>query len=86
MPCEPEPPWTWNRDGVLELTDSEEHGGKKAIDLVQYKPDPVVIKIYKTWPGTFDNSEAAALGFEVDDPKTGFSSAVSDFKELLASS
>ncbi|EIW68076.1 NAD-dependent epimerase/dehydratase [Tremella mesenterica] len=60
-----------------------EHGGEEALKLVHWKRDPVVVRICLTWPGDFDSSESVALGFEQDDTKTGFSSAVGDFKELL---
>lgn len=63
----------------------EEHGGPEAMKLVKWKPDEAVIRICKTWAGDYDSSEAVGLGFEVDDKKTGFASAVGDFKELLQS-
>jgi hypothetical protein len=37
----------------------------------------------QSWPGAFDNTVALALGFEQDDPKTGFMAAVQDFKDSL---
>ena len=62
---------------------SEQVGGPEALKLVTYKPDEKVLAIVKSWPGAFDNTEAIKLGFEVDDEKTGFASAVQDFKDEL---
>ncbi len=62
---------------------SAEHGGEEAMKLVDYEKDQAVIDICSTWPGEFDTSEAEAMGFEVDDKKTGFADAVSDFKDEL---
>lgn len=39
--------------------------------------------IMSAWPGAFDNTAALALGFQQDDPITGFMEAVRDFKESL---
>jgi hypothetical protein len=64
----------------------ETHGGPEALKLVSYAKDPAVIAICETWAGSFDNSEFLAMGFEVDDAKTGFADAVQDFKEELAAS
>jgi hypothetical protein len=52
--------------------------------LVSFKQDQAVITICKTWAGDYDSSDAVELGFQVDDKKTGFASAVGDFKEHLA--
>jgi hypothetical protein len=60
-----------------------EHGGKEKLDLITYKPDAMVIKICQGWAGDYDSSAAQAMGYEVDDPKTGFGEAVLDFKALL---
>lgn len=58
-------------------------GGQSAVDLLRFKKDPLVIAIAMTWPGAFDNTFALSLGFEQDDPKTGFLEAVKDFKKNL---
>ena len=55
------------------------------MDLVKWKPDPVVIGICKTWAGAYDSTEVLTYGFQQDDTKTGFADAVGDFKDLLAS-
>ncbi|KAL7421499.1 hypothetical protein Q5752_003268 [Cryptotrichosporon argae] len=55
-----------------------------AKSLVTFRRDPAVLAIMQTWPGAFDNTDALALGFEQDDPATGFASAVGDFKAELA--
>ena len=60
-----------------------EHGGEDKLKLVTFKPDPAVIAICEGWAGDYDSSEAQAMGFEVDDSKTGFADAVADFKEEL---
>ncbi|KAL1405533.1 hypothetical protein Q8F55_009171 [Vanrija albida] len=61
----------------------KEHGGDEALKLIKYEKDPAVINICLTWAGSYDNSEALASGFEVDDAKTGFADAVGDFKQAL---
>jgi hypothetical protein len=61
-----------------------EHGGEDKLKLITYKPDQLVIDICKGWAGDYDSSEAQEMGYEVDDLKTGFGSAVADFKELLS--
>ncbi|KAK4685884.1 hypothetical protein P7C73_g4257, partial [Tremellales sp. Uapishka_1] len=60
-----------------------EHGGKEALELVDFEPDQAVLDIVNTWAGDYDNSDALALGFEVDDSKTGFADAVGDFKKEI---
>ncbi|WVR07278.1 hypothetical protein IAU60_004319 [Kwoniella sp. DSM 27419] len=60
-----------------------EHGGQDLVKLISYEKDERVIKICDTWAGAFDNSSYTAMGFEADDPKTGFGSAVADFKAML---
>jgi hypothetical protein len=67
------------------LKDREQHGGPKAMKLVSYKKDEAVIRICKSWAGDYDSTEVQSLGFEVDDKETGYSGAVQDFKEFLAS-
>ncbi|WVQ82275.1 hypothetical protein IAT38_004403 [Cryptococcus sp. DSM 104549] len=63
-----------------------EHGGQEKFKLIKFQKDQAVINICKTWAGEYDNSDFLAMGFEADDPKTGFSLAVQDFKEELAAS
>lgn len=62
----------------------EKFGGKKALDLVEYKVDPAVIAIAETWAGDYDSSKFQAMGFEVDDTQVGYEHAVQDFQEELA--
>lgn len=60
-----------------------EHGGKDALSLVSFKRDQAVLNICETWAGAYNNDDALALGFQVDDAKAGFGLAVKDFKEEL---
>ncbi|KIR55878.1 NAD-dependent epimerase/dehydratase [Cryptococcus gattii Ru294] len=61
-----------------------EHGGKDKFNLIKFQKDQAVINICKTWAGEYDNADFLAMGFEADDPKTGFALAVQDFKDELA--
>ncbi|WVN88104.1 uncharacterized protein L203_103304 [Cryptococcus depauperatus CBS 7841] len=60
-----------------------EHGGKEKFDLIKFQRDQAVINICKTWAGEYDNWDSLAMGFEADDPETGFALAVQDFKQEL---
>ena len=40
--------------------------GKKALDKIQFKPDPGINNIVSSWPGHIDNAPALKLGFKVD--------------------
>ncbi|ORX36914.1 hypothetical protein BD324DRAFT_591288 [Kockovaella imperatae] len=60
-----------------------EHGGKDKLKLVKFEKDQAVIDIASTWAGDYDSSPSESMGFENDDPATGYSMAVKDFKELL---
>jgi hypothetical protein len=45
----------------------EKVGGKKALDLVKFKDDPVNRRIVSSWPSRFDNTYPLSLGFLVDE-------------------
>lgn len=62
-----------------------QHGGKDKLDLIQFKPDELVIRICKTWAGEYDSSAPLSMGFKQDDLETGFSDAVAEFKAELES-
>ncbi|KAJ7058157.1 hypothetical protein C8F01DRAFT_991382 [Mycena amicta] len=49
-----------------ELKALEEVGGKKALDLVKFKDDPINRRIVSSWPARFDNSYPLSLGFVED--------------------
>ncbi|KAK9894374.1 NAD-dependent epimerase/dehydratase [Cystobasidium minutum MCA 4210] len=50
-----------------EILDAlEKVGGKKAVDLVEVKPDPAVLKIVATWPGRWETDRAFSLGCKAD--------------------
>lgn len=40
--------------------------GIKALDKIQFKPDPAINNIVSSWPGRIDNAPALRLGFKVD--------------------
>lgn len=42
------------------------HAGQKAVDLIQYQPDPAVAAIVENWPHDFDTERALALGFQAE--------------------
>lgn len=50
--------------------------GDAAADLVTMNPDPAIEAIVASWPATFDNRRAAALGLE---PDPSFRSVVEDY-------
>ncbi|KAJ7736738.1 hypothetical protein DFH07DRAFT_870646 [Mycena maculata] len=50
-----------------ELQALEKVGGKKALDLVTFKDDPINRRIVSSWPPRFDNSYPLSLGFVVDE-------------------
>jgi nucleoside-diphosphate-sugar epimerase len=51
------------RDMLAEL---KRVGGQAAVDLVQFKPDPLVEKLVTGWPSFVDSPRAAALGMPQD--------------------
>ncbi|KAM0745880.1 NAD(P)-binding protein [Meredithblackwellia eburnea MCA 4105] len=75
------PGFTVTPKGIVEAL--EKAGGKKALDLVSYKKDPIVVKIFSAWAGAYNNKLALDLGFMQDDEKTGFFDAVQDFQKTL---
>ncbi|KAJ7641460.1 hypothetical protein FB45DRAFT_862638 [Roridomyces roridus] len=50
-----------------ELEALEKVGGKKALDLVKFKDDPINRRIVSSWPPRFDNTYPLSLGFHVDE-------------------
>jgi hypothetical protein len=62
---------------------SEQAGGQKALDLIEFKKDPAVIAICKTWAGDYDAKGPLSLGFAVDDRQKGYAEAVADFQKGL---
>ncbi|KAJ6602391.1 hypothetical protein DFH09DRAFT_1124773 [Mycena vulgaris] len=50
-----------------ELKALEKVGGKKALDLVKFKDDPINRRIVSSWPPRFDNTYPLSLGFVVDE-------------------
>lgn len=40
--------------------------GPQAVDLIRYRPDPVVSRIIETWPKAFDPQRALDLGFQAE--------------------
>jgi nucleoside-diphosphate-sugar epimerase len=51
------------RDMLAEL---KRVGGQAAVDLVQFKPDPLVEKLVTGWPSFVDSPRATALGMPQD--------------------
>jgi nucleoside-diphosphate-sugar epimerase len=64
-----------------ELQALEKVGGKKALELVKFKDDPVNRRIVSSWPSRFDNSYALDLGYYIDEG--GIEGIVTDFKRKL---
>lgn len=64
-----------------ELQALENIGGKKALELVNFKDDPLNRRIVSSWPSRFDNSYALHLGYYIDEG--GIKGIVSDFKTKL---
>jgi nucleoside-diphosphate-sugar epimerase len=54
----------------------ERVAGKAATDLLDWTPDPAVLRLVKTWPGNVAYARARALGLEAD---TDFDSVVRDY-------
>ena len=50
---------------------------------MSFKKDPAVLAIANTWSGDYDSAVFESMGFENDDPATGYSMAVADFRESL---
>lgn len=71
------------RDTHHPCDHSEQAGGQKALDLIEFKRDPAVIAICKTWAGDYDGSGPMSLGFAVDDRQQGYAQAVADFQKTL---
>lgn len=51
------------REMLVEL---KRVGGQAAVDLVQFKPDPLVEKLVTGWPSYVDSPRAQALGMKAD--------------------
>jgi D-erythronate 2-dehydrogenase len=54
----------------------ERVAGKAATDLLDWTPDPAILRLVKTWPGNVTYARARALGLEAD---TDFDSVVRDY-------
>ncbi|KAJ7117920.1 hypothetical protein C8R43DRAFT_1036900 [Mycena crocata] len=65
-----------------ELQALEKVGGKKALDLVKFKDDPINRRIVSSWPPRFDNSYPLSLGFVVDEG--GMEPIVRQFQKDIA--
>lgn len=44
----------------------EKVAGKSTVDLIQFKPDPIINNIVGSWPSHIDNTPALKLGFKTD--------------------
>jgi len=64
-----------------ELEALEKVAGKEALNLVQFKDDPINREIVSSWPAKFDNSYPLSLGFVVDEGSMEI--IVEQFKEDL---
>jgi D-erythronate 2-dehydrogenase len=53
----------------------EKLGGKAALDLIDWKPDPTIANIVTSWPAVIDAARARALGLQPDP----------DFESIVAS-
>ncbi|KAJ7913022.1 hypothetical protein B0H13DRAFT_2250888 [Mycena leptocephala] len=42
-------------------------GGRKALDLVKFKDDPISRRLVLSWPARFDNTYPLSLGFVIDE-------------------
>lgn len=54
----------------------ERVAGKQATDLLDWTPDPAILKLVKTWPGNVAAARASALGLNAD---TDFDAIVRDY-------
>lgn len=50
---------------------------------MSYKSDSAVKQIVNVWAGDYENEDEIALGFAVDDKRTGYMDAVKEFQETL---
>jgi D-erythronate 2-dehydrogenase len=65
------------RTSVAEMAAALERvAGKAATDLLDWTPDPAILKLVKTWPGNVAYERARALGLHAD---TDFESVVRDY-------
>ncbi|MEY3781894.1 MAG: hypothetical protein RIS97_72 [Pseudomonadota bacterium] len=44
----------------------ERLAGKAATDLIDWTPDPAILKLVETWPGVVSSSRANKLGLQAD--------------------
>jgi D-erythronate 2-dehydrogenase len=51
----------------------EKVAGKQATQLLDWTPDPAILRLVKTWPGNVASARASALGLQ---PDTDFESIV----------
>ncbi len=65
------------RTSVAEMAAALERvAGKAACDLLDWTPDPAILKLVRTWPGNVAYERARALGLHAD---TDFESVVRDY-------
>ncbi len=65
------------RTTVGEMAQALERvAGKAATDLLDWAPDPAILKLVKTWPGNVASARANAMGLQ---PDTDFESVVRDY-------
>jgi len=52
---------------VAEMVDAvRRHGGREAVERIEWKPDAAIQKIVATWPTSLESAQARRLGFPVD--------------------
>jgi D-erythronate 2-dehydrogenase len=54
----------------------ERVAGKAATDLLDWAPDPAILRLVKTWPGNVASSRARAMGMQSD---ASFEAIVRDY-------
>jgi hypothetical protein len=50
--------------------------GKAATDLLDWTPDPAIMRLVETWPGNVASARARALGLKAD---TDFETVIRDY-------
>ncbi|MEZ4830376.1 MAG: SDR family oxidoreductase [Bacteroidia bacterium] len=67
--------WGWNRmltlpgisASIQEMVDALERvAGKKTVELIEWKPDPMIEKIVSGWLADYDAQRAKSMGFQAD--------------------
>jgi len=84
--------WGWHRAINLpgltvtmqqEINALEAVGGKQALDLIEKRSDPAILRLVNTWAARFDTARALTMGFCAD---PDFESIVRDYVEDKARS